>query len=225
MECGIGANDGDLLINCNIYCVEQFLCFMLQTKIQSMSGFDLAVQVQIGVLGETVGKSSLINRFFDDSFSGQHIQHKYMETTHQKKMRLLNQTFELNVIDTTNNEDIEVSHDDILKIEWKGMDGYSMDVRKSWLIESDILFILFNRLNRISWMILQAIHDVTLQCLGDNASNTPIYIVSTCSDLYLSQSSLSNLESIDLVVCMIDLLKYFHCNMISLCYIGIVILT
>eukprot|EP01083_Nonionella_stella_P067354 178102_1 len=167
-----------------------------------MSGFDLAEKVRICVLGETVGKSSLVHRFVNGSFCGQQIQHQHMEETHHKHIKILNQTFDLNIIDTTNNHEVEATQpscEDILQIEWKGMDGYSMDIRQEWLLESDVLFLLFNRLNSLSWMILQAIHDVAIKVLSDKIAHIPVYIISTCSDLYLSQSSLSNLDSFDLV--------------------------
>ena len=63
-----------------------------------MSGFDLAIKVKVCVLGETVGKSSAINRFVNKTFSGQHIQHENMEQIHRKQLKLFNKTFDLFIL-------------------------------------------------------------------------------------------------------------------------------
>lgn len=165
--------------------------------------------IKLCVIGETVGKSCFINRFVNKSFAARHIKHNHIEQLYHKQVNIADKTYDIQIIDTTNtiHDDTDNNYNnksihDILHIQLKDIDNYSMDIRKSWIIDNDILFLLFNRLNRISWLIIQNIHSLTIKYLSKNIENIPIYIISTCCDLYQS----SNLQSIDSVVCSI----YFH---------------
>ena len=150
--------------------------------------------IKLCVIGETVGKSCFINRFVHKSFAARHIKHNKIEELYHKQMNIADKTYDVQIIDTTNNNNESIH--DIVSIQLKDIDNYSMNIRKSWIIDNDILFLLFNRLNRISWRIIQNIHSLTIKYLSKNIENIPIYIISTCCDLYQS----SNLQSLDSVV-------------------------
>lgn len=163
--------------------------------------------IKICVLGEeSVGKSCLINRFVNKSFAARRINHDKMEELYDKQMKINNdeKTYNIQIIDTTNSihnkEDNNNNYNDMIHIELKDVeeDNHdSMDIRKSWIMNNDILFLLFNRLNRNSWLTIQNIHALSIKYLSNNIQYIPIYIISTCSDLYKSSN---NQSQIDLVV-------------------------
>ena len=87
-------------------------------------------------LGETVGKSCQINRFLNQSFDGNHIKHKNMEEIYHTEMVKTNQTFNIQITDTTNNHIVSHNNEmkeiaqnkntDMLHIKLKGIDNYAM---------------------------------------------------------------------------------------------------
>eukprot|EP01083_Nonionella_stella_P140405 430520_1 len=156
-----------------------------------------AIQIKICVLGDTVGKSCLTRRFVNGSFDGQPIEHNKMEKIYYKQLRIqtttMNEKFEIEITDTTNN--YLDSNTNTIQIKLKDIAERSMHIRKQWIAQHNVLFLLFNRLNRVSWRFIQNIHTLCIKHLSKNKLNIPIYIVSTCSDMYRS----CNLQSIDMV--------------------------
>ena len=147
-----------------------------------------STSIKICVMGQAVGKSCFIQRFLTQSYDGQHVKHNKMERIHHTRLNVLDRPFDLQILDTTSNHKEDITNDaSLLHIE---LDNYSMHIRKQWLTDSNILFLLFNRLNRISWRIVQNIHALSIKYCSDSIQYKPICLISTCSDQYSKSNDL-----------------------------------